>query len=48
MEIIQQQMADAKTYGRARALREANLLCKKFDFTAGMLKGSLAKERGKK
>ncbi len=45
MEAIQQQMVEAKKNGRANALNEAKRLCKEFDFTAGMLKGSLAKGR---
>ena len=33
---------------RANALKEVKRLCKEFGFTAGMLKGSLAKGRGQK
>jgi hypothetical protein len=32
----------------ANALKEVKHLCKEFSFTAGMLKGALAKERGEK
>ena len=45
MEAIQQQMVEAKKNERANALKEAKRLCKEFCFTAGMLKGSLAKGR---
>jgi len=48
METIQQQMAEAKKNERANALKEVKRLCKQFGFTAGMLKGSLAKGRKKK
>ena len=48
METIQQQMAEAKKSERTNALKEAKRLCKEFGFTAGMLKGSLAKGRGDK
>ena len=43
MEAIQQQMVEAKKNERANALKEVKRLCKEFDFTAGMLKGALAK-----
>ena len=43
MEAIQQQMAEAKKNKRANALKEVKRLCKEFRFTAGMLKGALAK-----
>ena len=43
METIQQQMAEAKKNERTNALKEVKRLCKEFGFTAGMLKGSLAK-----
>ena len=46
MEAIQQQMVEAKKNERANALKEVKRLCKEFGFTAGMLKGSLAKGRG--
>ena len=42
----QQQMVEAKKNERANALKEVKRLCKEFGFTAGMLKGSLAKGRG--
>ena len=44
-ETIQQQMAEAKKSGRTNALKEVKRLCKEFGYTAGMLKGSLAKGR---
>jgi hypothetical protein len=47
-EAIQQQMAEAKKNKCATALKEVKRLCKEFGFTAGMLKGSLAKGRGGK
>ena len=48
METIQQQMAEAKKSEGANALKEAKRLCKEFGFTAGMLKGTLAKGLGEK
>ena len=45
MEVIQQQMAEAKKTERTNALKEVKRLCKEFEFTAGMLKGSLAEGR---
>ena len=48
METIQQQMAEAKKNERANALKEVKRLCKEFGFTAGMLKGALAKVRKSK
>ena len=45
--VIQQQMVEAKKNERANALKEVKRLCKEFGFTAGMLKGALAKGRGK-
>ena len=47
MEAIQQQMVEAKKNERANTLKELKRLCKKFGFTAGMLKGSLAEGRKK-
>jgi hypothetical protein len=47
MEAIQQQMIEAKKNERADALKEVKRLCKEFGFTAGMLKGALAKGRTK-
>ena len=41
MEAIQQQMVEAKKSERTNALKEVKRLCKKFGFTAGMLKGAL-------
>jgi len=46
--VIQQQMVEAKKNERANALKEVKRLCKEFGFTAGMLKGSLAKGRSEK
>ena len=48
METIQQQMVEAKKNERTTALKEVKRLCKEFEFTAGMLKGSLAEGRNKK
>ena len=47
MEAIQQKMVIAKKNERANALKKVKRPCKEFGFTAGMLKGSLAKDRGK-
>ena len=47
MEAIQQQMVEAKKNERANALKEVKRLCKKFGFTAGMLKVVLAEGRKK-
>ena len=41
-------MIEANKNERANTLKELQRLCKKFGFTAGMLKGSLAEERGEK
>ena len=46
MEAIQQQMIEAMKNEHANALKQVKRLCKEFDFTAGILKGSLAKGRG--
>ena len=48
MAATEQQMAEAKKNEPADALKEVKRLCKEFGFTAGMLKGSLAKGRGEK
>ena len=48
METIQQQMVEAKKNERTNALKEVKRLCKEFNFTSGMLKGSLAVGRKKK
>ena len=40
-------MVEAKKNERANALKEVKRLCKKFGFTAGMLKVSLAEGRKK-
>ena len=45
MEVIKQQMVEAKKNESANALKEVKRLCIEFGFTAGMLKGSLAKGR---
>lgn len=42
MEVIQQQMAEAKKNERTNALKEVKRPCKEFGFTPGMLKGALA------
>ena len=47
METIQQQTVEAKKNERANVLKEVKRLFKKFGFTAGMLKGSLAEGRKK-
>ena len=47
MKAIQKQMVEAKMNERANALKVSKLHCKEFDFTAGMLKGSLAEGRKK-
>ena len=41
-------MVEAKNNERANALKEVQRFCKEFGFTAGMLKGALAKGRGGK
>jgi len=48
MEAIQQQMVEAKKNQRANVLKKVKRHCKEFGFTAGMLKGALAKGRGEK
>ena len=48
MEAIQQQMVEAEKNERANELKDVKRLCKEFGFTAGMLKGSLAKGRSKR
>jgi hypothetical protein len=40
-------MVEAKKNEHANALKEGKRLCKEFGFTAGILRGSLAKGRGK-
>jgi len=45
MEVLQQQMVEAKKNERADSLKTVKRLCKEFGFTAGMLKGSLAEGR---
>ena len=41
MELIQQQMVEAKKNERANVLKEVKRLCKEFGFTAEMLEGGL-------
>ena len=41
-------MVESKKNERANAPKEVKCLCKEIGFTAGMLKGSLAKGRGEK
>ena len=48
MEVIQKRMTEAKRNERTNTLKEVKRLCKEFGFTAGMLKGALAKGRGAK
>ena len=48
MEAIQPQMVKAKKSERTVALKKVKELCKEFEFTAGMLKGSLAEGRKSK
>jgi hypothetical protein len=47
MEVLQQQMVEAKKNESADALKKVKRLCKEFGFTAGMLKGALAEGRKK-
>ena len=47
MEVIHQQMVEAKKNERANALKEVKRLWKEFGFTVGMLKGLLADGRKK-
>ena len=42
MELMQQQMDEAKKNKRAKALKEVKRLCKEFGFTACMLKASFS------
>ena len=48
VEAVQQQMVQANKNEVANALKEVEHLCKEFGFTAGKLKGTLAKGRGEK
>jgi hypothetical protein len=41
MEVILQQMVEAKKNEPANSLKDVKRLCKEFGFTADMLKGSL-------
>ena len=45
MEVIKQQMVEAKKNECANVLKEVKRPCKDFSFTDGMLKGSLAEDR---
>ena len=47
MDAIKQQMVETKKKELANALKKVLLLCKEFDFTGGMLKGSLGEGRKK-
>ena len=48
MEVIKQQMAEAKMNERTDELKEVKCLCKEFGFTAGISKGALSKGCGDK
>ena len=48
METIPQKIVEAKKNKRADALNEVKRFCGGFDFTAGLLKNSLAEVRKKK
>ena len=45
MEEIYQRMVEVKKNKHANAFKKVKRLCKEFDFTAGMLSGSLAEGR---
>jgi len=45
---LEKQIETAKKSERAEALKTVKKLCKEFGFTAGMLRGSLAKGKNKK
>lgn len=47
MELIQQQMLEAKKKEGVNARKEVKRLCNEFCFTAGILKGSLGEGRMK-
>lgn len=47
IEVIQQQMAEAKQNEGASTLKEIKRLCKEFFFFVGMFRGSLAEGRKK-
>ncbi len=47
MAEIQEQMVEVKKNKLANAMKEVKRLCKEYDFTAGILKGSLAEGRKK-
>ena len=44
MEVIQQEMVDAKRNESVRTLKEVKRFCKEFEFMTGMLKCSLVQE----
>ena len=48
IEAIQQHMLEAKKNERTNAMKEVKRVWKEFGFTAGTLKGSLAKVRDEK
>ncbi|WP_198935531.1 hypothetical protein [Salinivibrio sp. ML323] len=48
MVTIQPHMVEAKKNEHANAFKKVKRLSKEFGFTAGMLKGALAKRRGEK
>jgi len=45
---LEKQIETAKKSERAEALKTVKKLCKEFGFTAGMLRGSLAKSKNTK
>jgi len=45
MEIIQQQMVEAKNNERTDVMKELKRLCKEFIFTTGMLDSALAEDK---
>jgi len=47
IDVIQQQMVETKKNEGVNVLKEVKRLCKEFDFTARMLKSSLAESRKK-
>lgn len=48
MEVLQQQMVEAKKNERADALKTVKRLCKEYGFIGGMLKEMLAEGKTKK
>lgn len=47
IEACQRKVVEALKYEQVNALKKVERLCKQFDFTAGVLKGSLAGGREK-